>query len=77
MAKATNKTYESLASLYVDRDMEVRAGDRFLLKSLQIDFDKFKNYVEACKKANKRRKESWMKLFDDTGMGYQNYKEEM
>ena len=71
MAKATNKTYEALVYLYVDRDIKVSIRDKALLKSLSIDFDKFKNYVEACKIMEQRREEAWQKFFDDTDLGYQ------
>jgi len=77
MAKATNKTYEALVGLYVNRDIKVSIRDKALLNSLSIDFDKFKNYVEACKIADRRREERWQKFFDDSGLGYQNYREEM
>lgn len=77
MAKATNKTYEALVGLYVNRDIKVSIRDKALLNSLSIDFDKFKNYVEACKIADRRREEGWQKFFDDSGLGYQNYREEI
>ena len=77
MAKATNKTYEALVGLYVNRDIKVSIRDKALLNSLSIDFEQFKNYVEACKIADQRRKKGWKKFFDDSGLGYQNYREEM
>ena len=44
--KATRKTYEALAQLYVDRDMEVELYDDELLESLSISYDEFKDYVK-------------------------------
>ena len=49
MAKATRKTYEALAELYIDRDMEVELYDDPLLESLSISYDEFKNYVKESK----------------------------
>lgn len=71
MAKATNKTYEALVYLYIDRDIKVSIRDIPLLKSLSIDVEQFKNYVEARKIAEQRREEAWQKFFDGTDLGYQ------
>ena len=49
MAKATRKTYEALAQLYIDRDMEVELYDDPLLESLSISYDEFKDYVKESK----------------------------
>jgi|TARA_R110002049_G_scaffold255373_1_gene430937 hypothetical protein len=49
MTKATRKTYEALAQLYVDRDMEVELYDCELLESLGINYDEFKDHVKATK----------------------------
>ena len=77
MAKVTNKTYEFLVQHYMDTDLTVGLRDKPLLRSMQIDFEQFKNYVKARKIAEQRRKEGWQKFFDDSDMGYQNYIEEM
>jgi len=77
MAKVTNKTYEFLVQHYMDTDLKVGLRDKPLLRSMQIDFEQFKNYVKARKIADQRRKEGWQKFFDDSGLGYQNYREEM
>ena len=77
MAKVTNKTYELLVQHFMDTDLVVGLRDKPLLRSMQIDFEQFKNYVKARKIAEQRRKESWQKFFDDSDMGYQNYKEQM
>ena len=77
MAKVTNKTYELLVIHYMDRELVVGLRDKSLLNSMQIDFEHFKKYVEARKIAEQRRKEGWQKFFDDSDMGYQNYREEM
>ena len=60
MAKATNTTYQWLTDLYIRNDLEVTSKDAYLLKSLSIELDQFKNYVDACKKANAKREE-WIK----------------
>ena len=49
MSKATRKTYEALAQLYVERDMEVELYDDPLLESLGISYDEFKDYVKESK----------------------------
>tara|TARA_R100001377_G_scaffold528_2_gene534 strand:+ start:1947 stop:2198 length:252 start_codon:yes stop_codon:yes gene_type:complete len=54
MAKATRKTYEALAQLYVDRDMEVELSDDELLESLSISYDEFKDYVRASNIRHRR-----------------------
>ena len=54
MAKATMKTYEALAELYLYRDMEVELSDDPLLESLSISFDEFKDYVRANNIRHKR-----------------------
>ena len=71
MAKVTNKTYEFLVQHYMDADLTVGLRDKPLLRSMQIDFEQFKNYVEARKIAEQRRKEAWQKFFDNTDLGYQ------
>ena len=77
MAKVTNKTYEFLVQHYMDTDLKVGLRDKPLLRSMQIDFEQFKNYVKARKIADQRREKGWQKFFDDSGLGYQNYREEM
>ena len=77
MAKVTNKTYELLVQHFMDTDLEVGLRDKALLRSMQIDFEQFRNYVKARKIAEQRREEGWQKFFDDSGLGYQNYREEM
>ena len=54
--KATRKTYEALAQLYVDRDMEVELYDDELLESLSISYDEFKDYVKENKMILRRHK---------------------
>tara|TARA_R110000824_G_scaffold331651_1_gene518287 strand:+ start:124 stop:357 length:234 start_codon:yes stop_codon:yes gene_type:complete len=77
MAKVTNKTYDLLVQHFMDTDLKVGLRDKALLRSMQIDFDQFKRHVENCKIAEQRNKDSWKKFFDDSGLGYQNYREEM
>lgn len=60
MAKATKTTHQWLTDLYVRNDLEVTSRDAYLLKSLSIEVDQFKNYVDACKKV-KARREEWTK----------------
>ena len=64
MAKVTNKTYELLVQHFMDTDLEVGLRDKPLLRSMQIDFEQFKDYVEAYKKVEQRREEAWQKFFD-------------
>ena len=64
MAKVTNKTYEFLVQHFIDADLKVGLRDKPLLKSMQIDFEQFKNYVEARKKVEQRREEGWKKFCD-------------
>tara|TARA_R100000544_G_C2191103_1_gene41744 strand:- start:384 stop:617 length:234 start_codon:yes stop_codon:yes gene_type:complete len=75
MAKVTKTTYQFLVQHYIDADLKVGLRDKPLLRSMQIDFEQFKGYVEARKIAEQRRKESWKKFFDDTDLGFQNYRE--
>ena len=56
MTKATRKTYEALAQLYVDRDIEVELYDDELLESLSISYDEFKDYVKERKMILRRHR---------------------
>jgi len=75
MAKVTKTTYQFLVQHYIDADLKVGLRDKPLLRSMQIDFEQFKDYVEAYKKVEQRRQEAWQKFFDDTDLGFQNYRE--
>ena len=77
MAKVTNKTYELLVQHFMDTDLRVGLRDKALLRSMQIDFEQFRKDVKDCKIAEQRREEGWQKFFDNSNLGYQNYREEM
>jgi len=64
MAKVTQTTYECLVQHFMDADLKVGLRDKPLLRSMQIDFEQFKGYVEARKKVEQRREEGWKKFFD-------------
>ena len=64
MAKVTKTTYQFLVQHYIDAYLKVGLRDKPLLRSMQIDFEQFKDYVEAYKKVEQRRQEAWQKFFD-------------